>query len=529
MKHAFIPFILLACSNGSKAQSTVQRYHTTTGTATLHIHELSSGNLFTGIAYQSGTSVMDPWGNILHTQCYDLQPFTVLQSVRKHTNNEMFFVGGILSDSCAVAESLEVDPVFGKMDSLGNILSLFRYQLNAVTCNNIALDLEVTSDGGAVAWGKDESLFALKVGQNSMPVWSKQFAHRGSFGFIRELPGGDLLAGINMDTAGVVVARLNAAGNFLWCKSYMRPRGKVQDCVIESDSSFMITGFTDSIASTDVTIPLPPDYHPKLFLMKLNGAGDVQWCKGYEGDPRWYARRGPRMVRTLDARYLVLANIGQTNLNLELRPFLMKLDLNGDTLWTRSVGMTGYTYRTSDLMASSDGGFYYDGSAFGDFGFPLMSAGYLFKTDSLGHLPCDERAHPVEVMDLFPTDSSFTLSWVEGAEAFPVTNSFADYGPIVVMDTCSLHVGTPPPMDRSRSMQVLPNPNAGRFTVHFEDPLTVDSFYSVYDNVGRLLYQRPLAEGKENVEIDLSRFGKGTYLLRFTNREGVCNERVVLE
>lgn len=529
MRPLVLLIILIACATGSSAQLAMQQYYSEFGTATMHLDTLSSGNLFTGIANGSGVSILDPEGNIIHTQCYDGHPLTRLQSVRRHTDNEIYFVAGYLSDSCAVAESLEVDPVFGKMDSLGNILGLHRYQLNAVTCLNAARELEITSDGGAVAWGREESFFALKVDENSMPVWSKQFAHHGSFGFIRELPGGDLLAGINMDTAGVVVARLNGAGDFLWCKSYIRPRGNVRDCVIESDDSFIITGYTDSIASTDAFIPLPADYQPKLFLMKLDGGGDVQWCKGYEGSPRWYARQGLRMIKTLDGQYVVLANIGLPNNNIEYRPFLMKTDQNGDTLWTRSVGANGYRYLTIDLMASSDGGVYYDGLAYGDFGFPLTSAGYLFKTDALGHLACDEQLHPVEVTDLFPSDSSFVLSSVDGAEAFPISNAFTDYGPFTIVDSCPLQVGMPPPTIQSRKVQVRPNPSAGRFTVHFEDPLSVDSFYSVYDNVGRLLYQRPLAPGKENEEIDLSRFGKGTYLLRLTSREGVCNERVVVQ
>ncbi len=453
---------------------------------------------------------------------------TLLQSVRRHTEDEVYFVAGYLSDSCAVSESLEVDPVFGKMDSLGNVLSLYRYQLNAVTCSNTAMDLEVTGDGGAVVWGREDSFFAMRVDPTSMPMWSKQFDYNGSFSFIRELPSGDLLAGINMATAGGVVARLNADGDFLWCRSYMRPHGNVQDCVIESDTSFIITGYSDSIGSTNVTVPLPPDYQPKLFMLKLNGTGDVQWCKGYAGEPRWYARRGPRIVRTVDAGYVVLANVGLPNHNIEYRPFLMKTDQNGDTLWTRSVGKSGYRYLTVDLLASSDGGFLYDGVAYGDFG-SWSGALYLFKTDSLGHLPCHEQAHHVAVIDLFPMDSSFTPSSVEGAVAFPITLGDIDCGPIAVLDSCISATSIPVSMAPSRGIKVRPNPNAGCFTVHFDDPLTVDSFYSVYDNVGRLLYQRPLAPGEENEEIDLSRFGKGTYLLRLTSREGVCNERVVVE
>ncbi len=519
---------MLMFGMNSWSQISFQKYYSEFGTATMHLDALSSGNLFAGIANGSGVSILDAEGNIIHTQCYDGHPLTRMQSVKKHTDNVIYFSAGYLSDSCAVAESLEVDPVFGKIDSLGNILSLYRYQLNAVTCSNTAFDLLVMSDGGAITWGREESFFALRVDENSMPMWSKQFDLTGSIGFVRELPSGDLLVGMNMETAGGVIARITTSGDFLWCKSYIRPRANLRDCVIESDGSFIITGFTDSIASTNNIIPLPADYHPRLFLMKLNGTGDVQWCKGYEGVPRWYARRGPRVVKTLDEKYVVLANIGLTNYNLEYRPFLMKTDQNGDTLWTRSVGKNGYRYLTVDLMVSSDGGFYYDGLAYGDFG-SLSGAGYLFKTDSLGRLPCDEQVHPVEVMDLFPTDSSFTLSFIEGVEAFPVSNSFADYGPIVVLDTCPLHVGMPPPVAQNRKVQVRPNPNTGRFTVQFPDPLTVDSFYSVYDSQSRLLCQRPLAAGKETEEIDLSRFGRGTYLLRFTNREGVCNERVVVQ
>jgi hypothetical protein len=47
--------------------------------------------------------------------------------------------------------------------------------------------------------------------------------------------------------------------------------------------------------------------------------------------------------------------------------------------------------------------------------------------------------------------------------------------------------------------------------------------------MGKLLFQRPLPVGKETEEVDLSRFGPGTYVIRFTDREGSCNERVVVE
>ena len=155
--------------------------------------------------------------------------------------------------------------------------------------------MEVGHNGDVTIWGQDQ-LFALHVDSDLTPVWAKHFDHQGSFQFIRELPSGDLLAGINMDTAGAVLARMDAAGNFLWYKSYIRPLGLVQDCLIKSDSSFIITGYTDNIASTNGFDPLPLDYHPKLFMMELNGAGNVQWCKGYGSEPEWYASSGRQRI-----------------------------------------------------------------------------------------------------------------------------------------------------------------------------------------------------------------------------------------
>lgn len=116
---------------------------------------------------------------------------------------------------------------------------------------------------------------------------------------------------------------------------------------------------------------------------------------------------------------------------------------------------------------------------------------------------------------------------MDGATAHPAFVTPADHLPMTVMDPCSIQTGIPS-FQRDR-FRIRPNPNTGRFTVEFNDPLMAESFYSVYDAVGKLLYQRPLPKGRETEEIDLSSFGRGTYLIRITNRDGVCNERVVVE
>ena len=517
----------ILCWNAALAQPAFVKHYYGAGTTRKDLNELSNGNLLVGIAGgpNSGISLLDPLGNVLATRGYEIDSFRVMQSVRKFTDNDFVFVGGYQRDSCTVVQgALRTDALIGRMDSLGNTYNVFRYVFNYPSCGPLMRNVEVMSNGDAIAYG-GEAFAALRVNAAGGVVWAKAlFQHwRDGFRFIKELPGGDLIAGINADTAGVVVARMTAGGEFLWCKSYIRPRGMIADCLVESDEAFVITGYTDSLWSTNIGGPPPPGYHPKLFLMKLNGDGEVQWCKGYDSEPiGWFTRiTGAYMTKTLDNNYAILAHLRYPGLNIGYRPFLLKVDQNGDTLWTRAYGRTNYAYDVWNFLACSDGGFIMNGQ-----GYALGP--FLFKTDSMGYLPCYNQWHPVVVEDLFPVDSSFTLASVDGAVAYPAYITEAVNVPLEVIEPCATSTSWQPTVrPGKRTMSIRPNPNTGHFTLSFADPLMAESYYSVYDTMGKLLFQRPLPQGKETEEVDLSRFGAGTYVVRFTSKEGSSYERVL--
>jgi len=152
---------------------------------------LSSGNLFTGVARQSGTSIIDPEGNILHFHCHAIDTLLAIQSVAKYSDNEFYFTGGYYKDTCTApgfGVITRIYPVIGRMDSMGNIDSARHYVLNSPACSNGAGDLEVTNDKSIVAWGRDAMFFALKVDSTLAPVWAKRFPNNGGFRFIKELP-----------------------------------------------------------------------------------------------------------------------------------------------------------------------------------------------------------------------------------------------------------------------------------------------------------------------------------------------------
>ena len=471
--------------------------------------ELASGNLHVGLG---GLALMDPEGNIIHVGRCNGEGILGMRGFGRYSDNELYFVSGFYMGAC-------LDGVIGRMDSLGHVSTIRRYTYN--DCGGLFADLEVTWDKSVITWGMQQAFIAMKADSTLDHVWSKRFNHVGSFQFIRELPGGDLLAGINMDTAGAVVARLDPEGNFLWCKSYIRPRGLVSDCLIESDSSFIITGFTDTIMYNTGQWPL--DFHPKMFLMKLDGSGNTQWCRGYDSSYLWDIQSMPKIAKSMDNKLVILGTIGTQYAS---RPFLMKTDLNGDTLWTRTAGVGYYYYSTTNLLVAGNGAIYCNGDVSNNS--YTFHGGFLFKSDSLGNLPCSQAQYtPVVLSDLFPTDSSFTLYSIDGAVELPVSSTDDDVDPYITYDGCT--ITSVIPLRPLRSFKVRPNPNTGRFTVEFADPLMAESYYSVYDPLGKLLLQRPLPPGATLQEVDLSRYGKGTYVIKFTGPDGVCHERVVLE
>jgi len=266
-------------------------------------------------------------------------------------------------------------------------------------------------------------------------------------------------------------------------------------------------------------------------MMKLNGDGAVQWCRGYNSAPHcWHVSTSSRIERTLDGNYAILATLGTPEYNFEFRPLLMKTDINGDTLWTHSIGRNGYRYMTSDLASLTDGGLLFSGLIFGDLPGGNSGLPYIYKSDANGHLPCWERVHAIQTLDLFPVDSAFTLVTEDIlTTATPVLVVDTTLQPFTVYDGCTFTTGIPDQRRSRPKPAVRPNPTPGRFTVEFQDPLVKDTYYSVYDTMGKLLFQRAAAHGKRTEEVDLTGYSTGTYVIRFTDPEGVCYERVVVE
>lgn len=529
--------VLVLCMHVVPAQEPFFTYYTTFPTG-YGLFEMASGSFFTSLALPtsnaSGSSIMDQQGNLVpsevHGHVYTEETTMPHWRYARYTDNQFYFVCPYWKDTCSTNPgSAAAYPAIGRMDSLGHIANLNYYELSDPECWNVWLDLELASDGSVFTWGvSPASFFVLKADPVGLPIWGRRYAHTGGFGSVKELSNGDLLAAINLDTAGAVVARMDASGNMLWCNSYFRPGGMVQDVLVQSDDSFIVVGYTDSIGLRVNAPPPLPEYDPTLFMMKLDGAGSVQWCKGYQVEDLWYTNwRGARVVATQDNKLAVLANLGVNPFDLAHQTILMKTDLNGDTLWSRSPGVEAFDYYGLDLVACSDGGYMMQGWITGpSIALPAQANSYVCKTDSLGHVPCFETWQPVEVFDLFPVDSAVTLHSVTGLTVHPAIAQAAIWEPYVAYDPC-LYNAMPP--TQAGRFHLFPNPCGGILNMEFTEPLMPYSDCSVYDGMGKLVLQEPLPGTTMRFQLDLSHLGSGSYIIKLTIPDGVFHEQVMVE
>jgi hypothetical protein len=523
-------YILFALLPGSlMAQDHFQRCYQAGPSYQLDLLELPSGNLLTSIG--AGALWVNDQGNIVWANSmfnditYSAQTFT------KVNDNLYYFTTGKQPVLCEPTGALLglTQPVVGSIDSLGNILQLRSYEFVPTYCRGLPRGLAVTSDKGAVVWGRDQSFYLMRVDSTLAPIWSHVMNQVGGFRYVKELPNGDLIAGMDMAQVGAAIARFDPDGNVLWAKSYFGPSGIVQDALLNPDGSIVLVGMTESYASSDP----PSTFQPRLYMLKLTSEGEVLWCKSWQHDTyRWHTNSFARIIPTLDGNYAVLATLGVHVGNFQYRPILLKTDLNGTTLWTSSVGAPGYVYSTSSFVQTRDSSYAFSGIVLGTLPENNTGLNYIMRADQNGQFSCEQQAFSFQSVELFPEGVPITLSFYSNtaeASSLNIPTELIDPALYLNWDLCEIVNTVAPTTEFRKGPRIRPNPTPGRITVELPTPLLPDSFYSVFDATGRLLYERPLPPGTTTTDIDLSRFGTGTYLLRITDPEGQRNERVVVE
>ncbi len=248
----------------------------------------------------------------------------------------------------------------------------------------------LTSDGGYIfcggtgSFGEGGDAYIIKTDENGDTLWTKNYGGSGWDDAIsvREISDGNyaFIGFTDYDplnnSGNVYLVKINSNGDTLWTRTH-GGEGEITGHSFQqtSDDGFIIVGRAPS-----------PDNSEKLgiYLIKTDESGDTVWTKKFGSDTYdWY---GESIQQTADGGYIIGGGVVYWTNRADF--LLIKTDANGDTLWTRTYGGSGFRYCYS-LIQASDGSYILAGS---DYINGTLSISVI-KTDEDGEVVWSNRYH----------------------------------------------------------------------------------------------------------------------------------------
>lgn len=225
--------------------------------------------------------------------------------------------------------------------------------------------------------------FAMKVDASGNKVWAKLYGGTewdqinsvvptADGGFVllgqTESYDGDLDLLRGRGLKDVWMLRIDANGNKIWMKRYGGSLDDIGSSIIKTnDGGFLITGRT---YSQDFDISGNPG-GMRGWLLKLDGNGNKLWSKVYGGTGPRYDQLSAA-VQVTDGSFLIAgasdSNDGDVSGNHGREDlWLLKVDKDGNKLWSKLFGgtFTQGAFSSSSIVASPDGGCVVAATAFG--------------------------------------------------------------------------------------------------------------------------------------------------------------------
>jgi hypothetical protein len=241
-----------------------------------------------------------------------------------------------------------------------------------------------TSDGGyAIAgdtysFGAGETdVYVVKLDASGNLQWTKTIGGRDfedGYSLIQTSDGGYAIAGdtysFGAGETDVYVVKLDASGNLQWTKTIGgRDFEDGYSLIQTADGGYAIAGSTISFGAGETDV----------YVVKLDANGNLQWTKTIGGP---YYDRGESLIQTSDGGYAIAGYTESFGAGLS-DVYVVKLDANGNLLWTKTIGGKKEDVGTS-LIQTSDGGYVIAGST-SSFGAGSGDV-YVVKLDAKGNL-----------------------------------------------------------------------------------------------------------------------------------------------
>lgn len=213
-----------------------------------------------------------------------------------------------------------------------------------------------TSDGGYViagsTWSYGEGnydVYVIKLDRSGNLQWTRtiggeQDDHGNAI--IQTSDGGYAIAGytrsFGQGSSDVYVVKLDDSGNLEWTKTIGGADWDEGNAIVQtSDGGYLITGFTESFG----------ELYADIYVVKLDGSGNLEWTKTISGaSDEW----GYSIIQTSDAGYAIVGVLSSGGGEWDV--YVVKLDGAGDLQWAKAIGGTQDDYGYA-IIQTTDGGY----------------------------------------------------------------------------------------------------------------------------------------------------------------------------
>ncbi len=387
-----------------------------------------------------------------------------------------------------------------KMDSNGD--SVWTKCYSNVSASS-AREIQQTYDGGYIIVGEKPTsvagivdIYLVKTDANGDTLWTRTFGGGIGKSVRQTTDSGYIFTGNTGRWGKVFLIKTDMNGDTLWTKAYNE--GK-------EDGGNAVRLTTDSgFILTGYTTSSIGWGGRNVYLIKTDLNGDTLWTKAYDGGINYDDEATDIQVST-DGGYIVG---GFTTLRNGRRFYMIKTNAFGDTLWTRAFGGTNDEWCNS-VKETMDGGFILTGSTF-SFGIVYTSI-YLIKTDSLGNSGCNQINIPSNVKNTLTIIShpNFVVSKggiISGNPLIP----FTMYSGCKVNTLCTtVDIDD---IENEKYFTIYPNPSNGCFILELNH-LFKEGKIMVFDIMGKKLLEESILINTTN-KINLKNATAGIYFVK---------------
>jgi len=389
----------------------------------------------------------------------------------------------------------------------------------------VARDIILAHNEGYIVAGYGEyvspryPLRLVKLSYEGEILWDKEYdimsgsSNRASI--IQPIPGEYVTMWCTID-GYIFLTKTDSIGDTLWTRFCGR-EGTWGYCISEAQDSGYIIAARTSVG------PMEND----LYIVKADYEGHLIWDVMYGG----IGENAAYFIdTTFDGNYIIT---GKTSLyySVLFDVYLLKINNDGDTLWTRKIGGEDYNDVGLCVRPTTDGGYIITGWTYSyGIGTPDYSNVYLIKTDSEGYVeweqtyggPGEDKGYSVSQTD----DGGYIIAGVY------------DQGPhtdVYLIKTDSLGnvdwIREPGMKPAEISLNVYPNPfnSSCRIAVNVGAMLASPAMIEIYDLRGNLvgaLNLTPLQNGAAIWQPD-EEIGSGVYLVRAIMGEKTTTKKIV--